>query len=632
MSPEQPAGDPVTEKSDVYSLGVLAFQLVTGQPPFSGTSPMAVIAHHLRTRPPSVGTIRPDLHPQFAKLIDRCLAKDPAQRPTAAEIARYLLPPAQPVVEWPPPGLDPLRGAGSTLGRQVAWLAVLQLVVFALIYGQPTSSTGSWPDTERVWLWRTVWWPYTALDAALVRPTECSLLASVGEECPPARIEAAPLWSFTLTAVWVLVLGMAVRIGRRGRRVRAAYRRARAAGYTPPVLRWVMGDEYADTGALLSGSGPLALVPAAERMRIVERRRVVDRWVTYALLAAAVPPLLWLLGLLSIGGGGTRWLTGWEMLVFALPLAAALAIRVIDRRRAGGEAVPRNRGMSRAPLALPDVRPELVTAWLAGAPAHLTATRAAAYPNSAIATGFTVLVLLTTGMTLAGSWFFNVWTSPTTRALALDWLAQAGHTGDRFTHWAELDSVVGERIRLTPGSIGVNLAAGRYLWHSPYVEDHFRAGQVLNQALALEARRARAAGEGQAADAARETAAQISRYLLSIRLFFLGFEEALMADPRAPVGEPFLADPHQAPAVRRSLALAALSGFCYNGREMLFGLSEGRRALVAKAKAALPRMADVSEALNRGLRELDGERGGRRGLFGFFQRLAWCRPRFADSE
>ncbi|MGH7753654.1 MAG: hypothetical protein ACREN5_12630, partial [Gemmatimonadales bacterium] len=125
--------------------------------------------------------------------------------------------------------------------------------------------------------------------------------------------------------------------------------------------------------------------------------------------------------------------------------------------------------------------------------------------------------------------------------------------------------------------------------------------------------------------------AQISRYLMSIRLFFLGFEEALMADPRAPVGERFLSDRHQAPSVRRSLALAALSGFCYNGREMLFGLSDHRRALVAEARTALPRAAGVSEALDGGLRELGGA-AARRGVVGFFQRLAWCRSRLADSQ
>jgi protein kinase-like protein len=697
MSPEQPAGDPLTEKSDVYSLGVLAFELVTGRPPFSGTSPMQVISQHLRTPPPKVRSLRPDLEPRFAELIDRCLAKEPGQRPTAAEVARYLLPPAQPVVEWPPPGLEPIRGAGSTLRRRIARLAVLQLVLFGLIYSQPTSSTGSWPDGERVWLWRTVWFPYAALDQTLVRPAECALMQSVGEDCPPARIEAAPLWSFTLTVVWILLVVTAIRIIRAARLFGRAYTKARAAGYTGPVLKWVLWDEYTDTGDLLSGSGPLALVPAAERMGIVEDRRRVDQWVTYALIAASIPPLLWLFGLLSIGGGGTRWLTIWEMILFTLPLAVAMTVRVVHRRRVGGHSLLRRTG-----LAVADVRPELVKAWLAGAPADLTTGRQAAYPSSLAATVFAALVLFTTGLTMVGAWFFNVWTSPTTREWALDWLASAGHAGDRFTHWAELDSVVGVRIQFAPrgrmvalrgaaaaltredtsaraleswrvlaasavrtpsrryatsfgerrvdGSwwdnarrnlsaagnaassrlrIGENLSAARYLWHSPYVEDHVRAGQLLNQALALEARRARAAREGLEADAARETGAQIFRYLLSVRLFYLGFEEALMADPRAPVGRRFLADRHQAPAVRRSLALAALSGFCYNGREMLFGLSDGRRALVAEARTAVPRTLGVNEELDRGLSELGGG-AARRGVIGFFQRLAWCRGRLAS--
>jgi eukaryotic-like serine/threonine-protein kinase len=112
MSPEQGNGEEVTGKSDVYSLGILAFELLVGHPPFSG-SPVTVMASHLRDVPPRVDELRSDVSDELATLIARCLEKNPARRPSAIEIVHFLVPGEKQVVEWPPPGLSRVRGVGG---------------------------------------------------------------------------------------------------------------------------------------------------------------------------------------------------------------------------------------------------------------------------------------------------------------------------------------------------------------------------------------------------------------------------------------------------------------------------------------------------------------------------------------
>ena len=80
MSPEQAAGETLDGRSDLYSLGVVAFFAVTGRLPFEAESASAVMAMHLTQPPPRVGALRPDLPQSLASVIDRCLEKRPADR------------------------------------------------------------------------------------------------------------------------------------------------------------------------------------------------------------------------------------------------------------------------------------------------------------------------------------------------------------------------------------------------------------------------------------------------------------------------------------------------------------------------------------------------------------------------
>ena len=81
MSPEQAgSGDPVDPRSDIYSLGALAYFLLIGHPVFAGASPVKTLAAHLYETPAPLKNHRNDVPPELEAIIVRCLAKDPADR------------------------------------------------------------------------------------------------------------------------------------------------------------------------------------------------------------------------------------------------------------------------------------------------------------------------------------------------------------------------------------------------------------------------------------------------------------------------------------------------------------------------------------------------------------------------
>ncbi|HZL71422.1 MAG TPA: serine/threonine-protein kinase, partial [Planctomycetota bacterium] len=80
LSPEQGMGEPVDVRSDIYSLGIVLFELVTRRAPFNGDSPTAVIYNHLHSLPPSVKKLAPTLREDVAALIMKCLEKRPDDR------------------------------------------------------------------------------------------------------------------------------------------------------------------------------------------------------------------------------------------------------------------------------------------------------------------------------------------------------------------------------------------------------------------------------------------------------------------------------------------------------------------------------------------------------------------------
>lgn len=84
LSPEQAQGLPVSAASDIYALGIVAYELLTGAVPFRNSNPTAVLLDHIQTQPQALSAVRPDLNPGFDQIILKALAKEPSQRYASA--------------------------------------------------------------------------------------------------------------------------------------------------------------------------------------------------------------------------------------------------------------------------------------------------------------------------------------------------------------------------------------------------------------------------------------------------------------------------------------------------------------------------------------------------------------------
>ena len=80
MAPEQALGEPVDLRADMYALGCTFHHLLAGEPPFDGPNPTVVIAHHLKSEPPSLRERVPAVPPKLAAIVERLMKKEPVDR------------------------------------------------------------------------------------------------------------------------------------------------------------------------------------------------------------------------------------------------------------------------------------------------------------------------------------------------------------------------------------------------------------------------------------------------------------------------------------------------------------------------------------------------------------------------
>ncbi len=91
MAPEQLRGQPVDARADIFSLGVMLYEMAAGARPFRGSTSADLTSAILREEPPPLETARPDLPPRFVRLVARCLEKDPRRRIQSATDLRQQL-------------------------------------------------------------------------------------------------------------------------------------------------------------------------------------------------------------------------------------------------------------------------------------------------------------------------------------------------------------------------------------------------------------------------------------------------------------------------------------------------------------------------------------------------------------
>jgi hypothetical protein len=311
MSPEQLLSEEVTERTDVYALGLLAYELLAGAGPFKATTPQELIAMHLRDAPPRLSDRRKDVDPELEGLVAACLQKDPAKRPAAAEVARRLAPGAGIPLEWPPPGLDALHGALPRLGRRF-WLGSLSLAVAMLGFVAM--------GTQLSWA------------AASLGNIVLSVAAVVGS-----------------VALVVAARGL-LRAGRE-----AVH--ALDLGYTWLTIAEVAADRRGDTGALVAGAREYAGLEAAIRDGL-RRGRVASALLE---LAGAVLPVPLIVVTAWLGSAGVISSAAAPWLILGPSLLALAAASVVARRERRAVAAARGQLAKRRQRA--SNVPRLVEPW-----------------------------------------------------------------------------------------------------------------------------------------------------------------------------------------------------------------------------------------------------------------------------
>jgi non-specific serine/threonine protein kinase len=152
-APEQIEGTPVTPRTDVYSLGCVLFEALTGQTPYKRENDLATLWAHVYAPPPSLLEFAPDISPRFETVVKRAMAKDPAERYTSAgEFGQAALdaalgeeaPAHQKAAAAPPPRDQPIsqlpqprrpwRRPGRRLTFGVVGLLLLIAAALAIVY------------------------------------------------------------------------------------------------------------------------------------------------------------------------------------------------------------------------------------------------------------------------------------------------------------------------------------------------------------------------------------------------------------------------------------------------------------------------------------------------------------------
>jgi serine/threonine-protein kinase len=138
LSPEQAQGKHVDAASDIYSIGVMLYEMLSGRVPFEGDSAVSIALKHVSDTPRPIRELRPDVHPALETAIMRALNKDPTQRYASAEEFIAALEAAREAIAtgadggfegWVPP--PPVEEEAEERGRRWPWVTLVLLLLAA---------------------------------------------------------------------------------------------------------------------------------------------------------------------------------------------------------------------------------------------------------------------------------------------------------------------------------------------------------------------------------------------------------------------------------------------------------------------------------------------------------------------
>src|SRR4029078_3844035 len=151
IAPEQATADPTMDhRADIYSFGAMAYEMLSGKPPFAAKTPQAMLAAHISERPVPLIERRPDVPPMLNALVMSCLEKAPDKRPQTAEDLMTLLDeivlsrddtrtptePSEPAVLPPPPPPPTRKSPPSPARRYLIIGGALAIVALGVFFGR----------------------------------------------------------------------------------------------------------------------------------------------------------------------------------------------------------------------------------------------------------------------------------------------------------------------------------------------------------------------------------------------------------------------------------------------------------------------------------------------------------------
>src|SRR5579872_4947148 len=198
LSPEQARGERVDSRSDLYSTGCLLYELLTGRPPFTGDSPVAIAYQHVRENPVPPSRVDPDVPPWADAIVLKAMAKSPADRyQTAGDMRAELQRAASglPVAAAPPTRMDMYQGTqrmGSDpmmTGRTSAIPPVGEYEYAGRDYDYAGGGRGGGGGTSRRWI---PWVLGVVLVIAVVGGVGYYLLAGAGKTYAVPLVNGEP--------------------------------------------------------------------------------------------------------------------------------------------------------------------------------------------------------------------------------------------------------------------------------------------------------------------------------------------------------------------------------------------------------------------------------------------------------